>query len=133
MSDADKETIKKLKKKLKVQEQKNAEIRDHMAAERTIFANERTLMAYLRTAMTISVGGFVAIKLSNDLYLEIIGVILIPIGIILGIYSFVRYRNKQRLIEGHHKDYCPTSHEHERSHVENMEFNENGRKSKPVN
>ncbi|EJF11831.1 MULTISPECIES: DUF202 domain-containing protein [Pontibacter] len=129
MSDADKELIKKLKKKLKVQEQKNAEIRDHMAAERTIFANERTLMAYLRTAMTISVGGFVAIKLSDDLYLEIIGVILIPIGIILGVYSFVRYRHKQRIIENHHQGYCPTSHEHERAHSEMLEPGENGKQT----
>jgi putative membrane protein len=129
--DADKEKIKKLKKKLKVQEQKNAEIRDHMAAERTIFANERTLMAYLRTAMTISVGGFVAIKLTNDLYLEIIGIILIPIGIILGIYSFVRYRNKQRLIEGHHQDYCPTSHEHEQAHDKLPPPGDNGKKAAP--
>ena len=127
MSETDKELIKKLKKKLKVQEQKNAEIRDHMAAERTIFANERTLMAYLRTAMTISVGGFVAIKLSDDLYLEVIGVILIPIGIILGIYSFIRYRHKQRIIEGHHQDYCPTSHEHERAHNELPQPGENGK------
>ena len=112
----DKEKIKKLKKKLKVQEKKNAEVRDHMAAQRTIFANERTLMAYLRTAMTVTVGGFVAIKLSDDLYLDVIGMILIPIGIILAIYSFIRYRQKQKLIEGHHQNYSPTSHEHEKVH-----------------
>jgi putative membrane protein len=129
MSDTDKEKIQKLKKKLRVQEQKNAEIRDHMAAERTIFANERTLMAYLRTAMTISVGGFVAIKLSDDLYLEIIGIILIPLGVILGVYSFVRYRHKQRIIEGHHQNYCPTSHEHERAHDTLPEPTENGKQT----
>ncbi len=129
MSDTDKEKIQKLKKKLKVQEQKNAEIRDHMAAERTIFANERTLMAYLRTAMTISVGGFVAIKLSDDLYLEIIGIILIPIGVVLGVYSFVRYRQKQRIIEGHHQNYCPTSHEHERAHNTAPNPIENGKQT----
>ncbi|MBD1398898.1 DUF202 domain-containing protein [Pontibacter sp. JH31] len=116
MVETDKETIRKLKKKLKIQEKKNDEIRDYMAAQRTIFANERTLMAYLRTSMTISVGGFFAVKLSDDLYLEIIGGILIPFGIILGIYSFVRYRYKQKIIEGHHRDYNPTSHEHERAH-----------------
>ena len=116
MLNPDKEKIKKLKKKLKVQERKNAEIHDMMATQRTIFANERTLMAYLRTAMTVSVGGFAAIKLSDDLYLEVIGVILIPLGIILAIYSFTRYRHKQKLIKGHHQDYAPTSHEHERVH-----------------
>jgi putative membrane protein len=122
MPDTDKETIKKLKKKLKVQEKKNTEIRDHMATQRTIFANERTLMAYLRTAITIMVGGFAAIKFSNDLYLEIIGIAIIPIGVILAIYSFMRYRNKQKLIEGHHQDYCPTSHHHEKVHTGNTDF-----------
>ncbi|MHC2991973.1 hypothetical protein OB13_10375 [Pontibacter sp. HJ8] len=124
MPDPDKEKIKKLKKKLEVQEKKNAEIRDQMATQRTIFANERTLMAYLRTAMTISVGGFAAIKLSNDLYLHIIGGVLIPFGIILGIYSFMRYRQKQKLIEGHHQSYTPTSHEHERAHASTKQYNQ---------
>lgn len=118
MSEVERDKIKKLKKKLRLQEQKNREIRDQMAKQRTIFANERTLMAYLRTAMTVSVGGFAAIKFSNDLYLEVIGFILIPFGILLGVYSFIRYRNKQRLIEDHHQDYCQTSHRHAELHKE---------------
>ncbi|MCJ8165391.1 DUF202 domain-containing protein [Pontibacter sp. E15-1] len=117
MSDLEREKIKKLKKKLKVQEAKNAEIRDQMSVQRTIFANERTLMAYLRTSMTVSIGGFAAIKFSDDLYLEVIGAILIPIGIILAIYSFVRYRHKQSVIDNHHQNYCITSHEHEQVHA----------------
>ncbi|WP_266203780.1 DUF202 domain-containing protein [Pontibacter kalidii] len=129
MLSPDKEKIKKLKKKLKVQEKKNAEVRDQMATQRTIFANERTLMAYLRTAMTVSIGGFAAIKFSDDLYLEIIGIILIPIGIILAIYSFIRFRHKQKLIEGHHQDYSPTSHEHERVHT--SKYREDGADSLP--
>ena len=123
MLDPDKEKIKKLKKKLKIQEKKNAEIRDQMATQRTFFANERTLMAYLRTAMTVSAGGFVAIKLSEELYLNIIGMVLIPTGIGLAIYSFIRYRQKQKLLEGHHQNYCPTSHEHERVHENSRPYN----------
>jgi putative membrane protein len=117
MLNEDKETIRKLKKKLKVQEKKNTEIRDQMATQRTIFANERTLMAYLRTSVTIIAGGFAAIKFSDDVYLEVMGIALLPVGVILAIYSFMRYRNKQMLIEGHHKDYTPTSHEHSRVHA----------------
>ena len=122
----DKDEIKRLKKKLKVQEKKNSEIRDQMATQRTIFANERTLMAYLRTSMTVSIGGFAAIKFSNDLYLEIIGIILIPVGVILAIYSFVRYRNKQKLIETHHQDYTPTSHEHAKAHKSQVNYSDDG-------
>ena len=122
MLNPDKEKIKKLKKKLKIQEKKNAEIRDQMATQRTIFANERTLMAYLRTAMTVSVGGFAAIKFSNDVYLEVLGIILVPIGLILAVYSFIRYRQKQKLIKGHHQDYTPTSHEHAKAHADLKDY-----------
>ncbi|MFD2999682.1 YidH family protein [Pontibacter toksunensis] len=112
MSDPEKEKIKKLKKKLKHQEKKNVEIRDQMAIQRTIFANERTLMAYLRTAITIIAGGFAAIKLSQHLYLEIIGIISMPLGLGLAAYSFYRYLQKQKLIERQRNDYTHTSHQH---------------------
>ena len=116
MSDQDKAEIKKLKKKLKQQERKNAEIRDQMAIQRTIFANERTLMAYLRTAVAFAGLGFAAIKLSNELYLEVAGFILLPLGFSLAIYSFIRYLHKQKLIKRHYEDYTHTSHHHDRLH-----------------
>ncbi len=111
------EEIKKLKKKLKVQEKKNSEIRDQMAMERTIFANERTFMAYLRTAMAVVGGGIIAVKLANEiLYLKIAGYILIPIGLILGIYGFYRYLQKQKTILNHNQHYMATSHKHSELH-----------------
>lgn len=116
MQDADKKEIKKLRKKLKLQEKKNAEVRDQMALQRTIFANERTLMAYLRTAITVIAGGFAAIKLSQEPYLQYIGIALMPIGIALGVYSFYRYLHKQRLIKQHREDYTHTSHIHAELH-----------------
>ena len=125
MLSEEQEKIKKLKKKLKIQEKKNAEIRDQMATQRTIFANERTLMAYLRTSITVIAGGLAALKFSNDLYLELAGATLLPIGVLLAVYSFVRYRSKQKLIEGHHQNYCPTSHEHDKMHDKNS--SDNGR------
>lgn len=53
MLDSEKEEITKLKKKLKHQEKKNVEIRDQMAIQRIIFANERTLLAFLRTSIEL--------------------------------------------------------------------------------
>jgi putative membrane protein len=116
LPDPEKEEIKKLKKKLKEQEKKNTEIRDQMAVQRTIFANERTLMAYLRTAITIIAGGIAAIKLSNHIYMEIAGVSLLFIGITLSVYSFYRYKAKQRMIEHQRKDFAETSHHHAAIH-----------------
>ncbi|MDX5422050.1 MAG: DUF202 domain-containing protein [Hymenobacteraceae bacterium] len=116
MLNPDKEKIRKLKKKLKQQEKKNAEIRDQMAIQRTIFANERTLMAYLRTAIAIIAGGFAAVKLSQHLYLEITGIILMPLGLGLAAYSFYRYLQQQKLIKKQREEYTHTSHKHAKLH-----------------
>ncbi|WP_276499565.1 YidH family protein [Pontibacter litorisediminis] len=112
MPTSEREEIKKLKKKLKHQEKKNAEIRDQMAMQRTIFANERTLMAYLRTAIAIIGGGFAAIKLSHHVYMEAIGLIMMPTGVALTIYSFYRYLQKQKLINRQREGYTHTSQAH---------------------
>lgn len=116
LPDPNKQEIKKLKKKLKVQEKKNNEVRNQMAVQRTIFANERTLMAYLRTAITIIAGGFVAVKFSQHIYMEIAGFILLAVGIMLAIYSFYRYLQKQRVIQQQRKDFTETSHHHAKIH-----------------
>ena len=110
------EEIKKLKKKLKHQERKNAEIRDQMALQRTIFANERTLMAYLRTSIALIGGGFAAVKLSQHVYMEVIGILLMLAGVALALYSFYRYLQKQKLIQRQRQDYAQTSHLHAELH-----------------
>lgn len=105
--------IKRLKKKLRKLEKKNTEIRDEMAIQRTIFANERTFMAYLRTAIALIAGGFAAIKFSHLVYMKLIGLTLMLLGVLLAVYSFVRYLKKQKLIKRHWQSYEPTSHHHE--------------------
>jgi uncharacterized membrane protein YidH (DUF202 family) len=112
MPDPEQQEIKRLRKKLQQQERKNTEIRDQMAVQRTIFANERTLMAYLRTAIALIGGGFAAIKLSQHVYLEILGFLLMPLGVVLAGYSFARYLKKQKLIQRQIKEYIHTSHHH---------------------
>ncbi|MBC5774424.1 DUF202 domain-containing protein [Pontibacter sp. KCTC 32443] len=116
LPDPDKETIKKLKKKLKIQEKKNTEVRNQMAVQRTIFANERTLMAYLRTAITIIAGGIAAVKFSGNVYMETAGVALMFVGVILSAYSFYRYFQKQKLIKRQREDFTETSHHHAAIH-----------------
>ena len=116
MAISEQDEIKKLKKQLKHQERKNAEIRDQMAVQRTIFANERTLMAYLRTSLAIVGGGFAALKFSEERYLDVLGLMAMPVGAILAIYSFYRYLHKQKLIKGQMKEYTHTSHHHAKIH-----------------
>lgn len=87
-----------------------------MTVQRTIFANERTLMAYLRTAIALIAGGFAAVKLSHHKYMEFIGLSLMPLGVILAVYSFTRYFRKQKLIKDYWAGYTHTSQHHEELH-----------------
>ena len=48
-------------------------IRDQLAADRTILANERTLLAYLRVALTLFVAGVSFIKFFESRILMILG------------------------------------------------------------
>ena len=116
MRDPEQEEIKKLRKKLKIQEKKNTEIRDQMAVQRTIFANERTLMAYLRTALAFTGGGFAALKLSQKPSMEVLGVIFMILGFLLALYSLYRYLQKQKLITRQRRGFSQTSHHHAELH-----------------
>ncbi len=125
MAESEQREIKKLKKKLKVQEAKNAEIRDQMSVQRTIFANERTLMAYLRTSIALVAGGFAAVKLSSHNYLEIAGILFMLMGCLLAGYGFMRYLKKQRVIKQQQLDYTHTSHGHAELHEKQASYHGN--------
>ena len=66
-------------------------LRDHLAADRTILANERTFLAYIRTALTFFVAGVSFVKFFDELALEVVGYLFIPVAIafvIVGALSF---------------------------------------------
>ena len=83
-------------------------LRDHLAADRTILANERTYLAYIRTALTLFVAGlsFVHFKdifrsqvaIFSSHVVEVIGIIFILLGIATFFVGFVRYRRMRALI-----------------------------------
>lgn len=69
----------------------NLILRDLLATDRTALANERTLLAYIRTALSLIVAGSSFVKFSGMLLIEVIGYILIPLGIIIGILGLYRF------------------------------------------
>lgn len=78
-------------------------LRDRLAENRTALANERTFLAYVRTALTLFVAGVTFIRFFGYALTEIIGWILIPLGIftmIKGIISFKRMRRRIKEEEG---------------------------------
>ncbi|MFZ5980150.1 MAG: DUF202 domain-containing protein [Candidatus Zixiibacteriota bacterium] len=72
-------------------------LRDFLAIDRTILANQNTFLAYLRTALTLFVAGITFIRFFDVMLIEIIGWIFIPIGLITFIVGFIRY-NKKRVV-----------------------------------
>lgn len=79
---------------------KNPVLRDHLAAQRTILANERTYLAYIRTALTLFIAGVTFIKFFGHIIYEIIGWLLIPLGILGFVRGSISYiKMKQLIIE----------------------------------
>jgi len=81
-------------------------LRDHLAADRTIQANERTLLSYVRTALTMFVAGITFVKFFDSAIYVMIGYGFIPVSIaiiITGIYRYNRMRKiiKQSALRGH--------------------------------
>lgn len=69
----------------------NMVLRDFLALDRTIMANERTFLAWFRTAISLIAGGLAIIKFSEDLIFLISGVILIGMGFVIGLIGTIRY------------------------------------------
>lgn len=68
-------------------------LRDHLAYDRTILANETTLLAYLRTAMALLAAGATLFRLfPQDAYFQVLGIIMLILGLIIagiGAYRFI--------------------------------------------
>ena len=76
-------------------------LRDHLAADRTILANERTFLAYIRTALTLFVAGLSFVHfhiLSLPLADGAIGGLLMFIGAITFFLGLYRYHKTKSLI-----------------------------------
>ncbi|MGC1952034.1 MAG: DUF202 domain-containing protein [Gammaproteobacteria bacterium] len=75
-------------------------LRDVLAIDRTRLANERTLLAWLRTALMLFVTGVTLIKLFEGvLAMEILGMVLLPAGLLAAGYGLRRYLHTRALIE----------------------------------
>ncbi|GMQ62287.1 DUF202 domain-containing protein [Vallitalea maricola] len=71
-------------------------LRDLLATDRTFLANQRTLLAYIRTALSLIVAGASFIKFTDNLVIEIIGMILVPFGTIIGIVGLIKFIKRNR-------------------------------------
>lgn len=76
---------------------KELDVRDKLALDRTKLANERTFLAYFRTSVVFLSSGFAILKLDLLSDLFEIGITLTALGpliAIIGIVRFLRVRTK---------------------------------------
>ena len=71
-------------------------LRDYLAVDRTILANQNTFLAYIRTALTLFVVGLTFVKFFDQPVIAIIGWAFVPIGVVTFVVGFLRY-NKLRV------------------------------------
>ena len=83
-------------------------LRDHLAIDRTILANERTFLAYIRTALTLFVVGASLIRFFDSPTATVLGWVFIPIGLAVLAFGISRYRHMKALI---HKAETPPNAE----------------------
>ncbi len=73
--------------------------RGHLAAVRSVLANERTFLAYQRTAVTTLAAAVSFIKFFDNPLLEILGWLLVPVSVITAGLGALRYRRMRGRIQ----------------------------------
>lgn len=73
-------------------------LRDELAIDRTILANERTILAYLRGAISLILVGITFVHFFETGLLGYVGLACVPFGVVIGIFGCVRYRKMDKAI-----------------------------------
>jgi len=73
-------------------------LRDELAIDRTILANERTVLAYLRGAISLILVGITFVHFFETGLLGYVGLACVPFGVVVGIFGYVRYRKMDKAI-----------------------------------
>lgn len=74
-------------------------LRDFLAADRTVLANERTFMAYIRTALALAAGGGTLIHFFETPLIKIGGILLIVLAVVILIWGIRRFLHYKRSLE----------------------------------
>lgn len=67
-------------------------LRDYLAVDRTMMANETSFMSYVRTSLTMIAAGVTLIKLFEDSSMHILGWSFIVVGAWLVMHGYRRFR-----------------------------------------
>lgn len=73
-------------------------LRDELAIDRTLLANEATMLAYVRSALTLVIAGVTFIHFFDHGWLPWLGIVFVPAGVALGIFGLWRFNRMQKSI-----------------------------------
>jgi putative membrane protein len=73
-------------------------LRDELAIDRTLLANERTLLSYLRFGVALALAGVTIIHFVHHGWFSAIGIACLPAGALCGIIGTARYVKVRRVL-----------------------------------
>ena len=75
------------------------DLRDELAVQRTILANQRTLLSFFTASLAVAVAGVTLIKFFLGHWSYWTGWVLLPIAVVLFVYGFRNYFAHKRIID----------------------------------
>ena len=73
-------------------------LRDELAIDRTLLANERTLLSYLRSGIALAIAGVSIIHFSHQAWFTAVGVACLPGGLVTVWIGIRKYRQMDKAI-----------------------------------
>ncbi len=81
------------------------DVRDELAIQRTVLANQRTLLTFFNASLALVISGLTLIKFFGGHIIYWFGLVLLPAGGLLGFYGFWNYIAHKRMIEKAYKKH----------------------------
>lgn len=101
-----------------MQDHKSLILRDYLAIDRTILANETSYMSYIRTSLTLIAAGATLIKFFNSDYSQALGWTFVAIGGWLAFHGYRRYNKVDTIMHQVKGDYINAHLEHTKKNSE---------------
>jgi putative membrane protein len=73
-------------------------LRDQLAIDRTLLANERTLLSYLRSGVALFIAGLSIIHFSHEVWFTVIGFVCLPFGLVTMWFGIRRFKKMDEAI-----------------------------------
>lgn len=73
-------------------------LRDHLAIDRTMLANESTFLAYIRTGLAVAAAGATVLHFAVTKFSDVLGGGLLVAGLLIFFFGIFRYNKMKKMI-----------------------------------